>query len=312
MSNIKKKLSITLIIFFFLIENSAAIKDSLFATVGNKAITHSDIIEEIKIILILSNQGFDEKRREQLETTAIQSAVNRKIKLIEIANYNFSEFSKQDLKKELNQLAVNLDMDLDTLKNIFETNKIDFANIEERIKTELLWNGLIFRIYKDRLSVNENEIEEQLKLIENKKEIQEYLISEIIIKPVQSKKVESKIKEVRDKIQNEGFENTARDLSIAESAINGGDLGWLNENIISSEFKLEIINTPIGSVSKPVFLPEGILFFKVRDKRKTEKAINHEDLKNQLVHAEKTKILNMHSLSHFENVKRAITVNYYE
>ena len=312
MNNIRKKLSIILIIFFILVDSNAAIKDSLFATVGNKAITRSDIIKEIKIILILSNQGFDEERRKQLETSAIQAAVNRKIKLIEIERYNFSKFNKADLDKELNQLAFNINMDLDGLKNIFETNKIDFANIEERIKTELLWNGLIFRIYKDRLSVNENEIEEQLKLIENKKEIQEYLISEIIIKPVQSKKVESKIKEVRDKIQNEGFENTARDLSIAESAINGGDLGWLNENIISSEFKLEIINTPIGSVSKPVFLPEGILFFKVRDKRKTEKAINHEDLKNQLVHAEKTKILNMHSLSHFENVKRAITVNYYE
>jgi len=312
MSNIKKKLSIILIIFFFLIESSAAIKDSLFATVGTKAITHSDIIEEIKIILILSNQGFDEKRRDQLQTTAIQSVVNRKIKLIEIEKHNFSEFNKQDLKKELNQLAVNLDMDIDTLKNTFETNKIDFAHIEERIKTELLWNGLIFRVYKDRLSVNENEIEEQLKLIENKKEIQEYLISEIIIKPVKSKEVESKIKEVINKIQTEGFENTARDLSIAESSINGGDLGWLNENIISNEFKSEIINTPLGGVSKPVFLPEGILFFKVRDKRKLEKTINQENLKGQLINTEKLKILNMHSLSHFENLKRTISVNYYE
>ena len=37
-----------------------AIKDSLFATVGNKAITQSDIINEIKIILILTGQGFTE------------------------------------------------------------------------------------------------------------------------------------------------------------------------------------------------------------------------------------------------------------
>ena len=312
MSNIKKKLSIILIIFFFLIESGAAIKDSLFATVGNKAITHSDIIEEIKIILILSDQSFEEKRREQLQTSAIQSTVKRKIKLIEIEKYNFSEFNKTDLKKELNQLAANLNMDLETLKNIFETNKIDFANIEKRIKTELLWNGLIFLIYKDRISVNINEIEEQIELFENQKELEEYLVSEIIIQSVQSKKIESKIKEVRDRIQTEGFENAARDLSISESAIRGGDLGWLSENVISNEFKSEIINTPIGNISEPVFLPEGILFFKVRDKRKSEKTINQEDLKNQLINAEKTKILQMHSLSHFENIKRAVTVNYYE
>ena len=33
-----------------------AIQDSLFATVGNKAITKSDVLNEIKIILILNNE----------------------------------------------------------------------------------------------------------------------------------------------------------------------------------------------------------------------------------------------------------------
>ena len=56
---------------------------------------------------------------------------------------------------------------------------------------------------------------------------------------------------------------------------------------------------------------EGILIFKVRDKRKIKKIINLEDAKNQLVNAEKTKILNMHSLSHYENLKRSIAINYY-
>ena len=38
---------------FFTTESTAIIKDSLFATVGNKAVTRSDILEEIKILLIL-------------------------------------------------------------------------------------------------------------------------------------------------------------------------------------------------------------------------------------------------------------------
>ena len=46
-------------------EVEAAIKDSLFATVGNKAITQSDIIDEIKIILILNGQSFTEDIKEK-------------------------------------------------------------------------------------------------------------------------------------------------------------------------------------------------------------------------------------------------------
>ena len=47
------------------------IKDGLFATVGNKAITHSDIVNEIKTILILNGQSFSEDIRKQLESAAI-------------------------------------------------------------------------------------------------------------------------------------------------------------------------------------------------------------------------------------------------
>ena len=73
---------------------------------------------------------------------------------------------------------------LKLLKILLNANGINFLNIIEQIKTELLWNSLIFELYKDRLSVNLSEIDEQLKLIQNKKELDEYLISEIIIKSV--------------------------------------------------------------------------------------------------------------------------------
>ena len=311
MSNIKKKISIFIIIFLFLVESNAAIKDSLFATVGDKAITRSDIIREIKIILILGGQSYDESKKDQIDSTAIQSVINRKIKLTEIEKYNFSSFNSQDLNNELKQYAENLDMDLVSLKNIFETNEIDFSNIILRVKTELLWNGLIFQLYKDRLSININEINDQLELIQDKKEIEEYLISEIIAKPVPSNELKSKIDKIKKKISTDGFENTARDISIAESALNGGDLGWVNENVISSKFRSKIINTPIGSLSEPILLPEGILIFKVRDKKKLKTIVNLEDAKDQLVNAEKTKLLNMHSLSHFDNLKRSISINYF-
>ena len=49
MIKIKKIISLVIISFLLITEINAAIKDSLFATVGNKAITRSDIINEIKI-----------------------------------------------------------------------------------------------------------------------------------------------------------------------------------------------------------------------------------------------------------------------
>ena len=311
MINIKKIISIITISLLFLTKGNAVIKDSIFATIGNTAITNSDIINEVKIILITTGQGFSEDQRDQIEKAAIQSVIKRTIKQTEIDKYKNLEFNRADINRELENIASNLNIDQDTLKNIFVTNEIDFSIVIDQIKTELLWNSLIFQLYQDRLTVDVNEIEEQLKLVQNKKEIGEYLISEIIIKPVQKDKLESEIKKIKDKINKEGFEKVAMSLSISQTAVSGGNLGWVNENVISRKFRSKIINTPVGGISEPIFLPEGVLFFKVRDKRKLKKSLNLEDIKNQLVNAEKTKILNMHSLSHYDKLLRTLSINYY-
>jgi len=246
-----------------------------------------------------------------LKQKAVQSIIKRTIKKIEINKNNFLEFNQNDFNNELNRQANKINVDLPAFKKIFLSNNLDFSIVENQIKTELLWNSLIFKIYKNRLSINIEEINEQLKLIQNKKEIQEYLISEIIIKSVPTSMLDEEIDKLKNKIKVEGFENVAMNLSIAETSIKGGHLGWINENVIAEEFRSIIINTPLGKVSEPIILPEGILFFKVRDKRKTKKFVDLEDAKNQIVNAEKAKILNMHSLSHYDNLKRSISIYYY-
>ena len=100
-------------------------------------------------------------------------------------------------------------------------------------------------------------------------------------------------------------------LSISESAMSGGDLGWLNENKLAEKFRSILSNTPIGSLSKPILLNKNILIFKVRDKRKIKKEINLEELKNQLVDSEKTKMLNMYSRSHYDKLRRFISIKFF-
>ena len=67
----------------------------------------------------------------------------------------------------------------------------------------------------------------------------------------------------------------------------------------------------MGSISEPIIIKKNVLFFEVRDKRKISEEINLEDLKNQLVESEKTRMLNMYSRQHYENVKRAVSIKFF-
>ena len=161
----------------------------MFATVGNKAVTQWDILNEIKIILILTDQSYSEDIREQLQAAAIKSTIKRNIKKIEIEKHKSLTFNQADLNQELMKYAGNLNMDYDTFKNVFIANEIDFSQVVDQVQTELMWNSLIFEIYKDKLIINLDELDEQLKSIQNKKEIEEYLISEIIIKTSSKRRI---------------------------------------------------------------------------------------------------------------------------
>ena len=306
-----KKTIILILLLLLSIENAnAKISDALFAIVGNRVITQSDIVNEIKMILIVNNMSYSDDKREQLQQRAIKSLINRNIKQIAISNNDFLEYNKADLATELEQIAIRIGLDIETFKDLCSSNGLDFGLLEKKVLVELLWNSLIFQLYKNRLSINSDEIEEQLKLLNTKDVFIEYLVSEIVLKPIPDSSLNSEIKKIKERIENEGFTKVAMDLSISETAIKGGDLGWLSENIISKKFQEVISSTVLGNISEPILFPNGIIIFKVRDKRTVEKEINLEEAKNQLVNAEKSKILNMFSFSHYDSLRRSIPVKF--
>ena len=312
MKNIKK---IFFLVLFLLINTqkiNAGINDALFMTIGNKPITQSDIVDEIKIILILNNESYSDDKRDQLHELAVRSTVKRTIKKIELERNNFFQLNEEDLEREITKLATNIFIDVDTLKNLCESNELDFSKIEDQVKTELYWNSLIFEMYKGNLKINQEEIEDQLKLSKNKNQINEYLISEIVISKVEDDKLDLEVQELKKKVENESFEQVAREVSISESALKGGDLGWINENIISEKIKTVLTETPTGNLSSPIVLENGILIFKLRDKRKVDQNMSLEEIKNELINAEKSKILNMYSMSHYDKVRRTITINFFQ
>ena len=75
------KLIFLIIITFANIEKaSSSISDSLFMTVGNKPVLQSDIVNEIKILLVLNNESYSVDKRDKLQKLAVTSITKRKIK----------------------------------------------------------------------------------------------------------------------------------------------------------------------------------------------------------------------------------------
>ena len=282
----------------------------IIATVGDKPVTSVDLINEIKLLNIINKGALSNQEPKILQRIGLRSLVDRMIKQIEIDKFNANRFSQAVVEEEIQIICKNLEIDKNQLKKVFQNNNVPFAYLEKRIASELKWNSFIYQYYKNRIKINDNEIIEKLNKIKKRKFFNEYLLSEIVLEKISGEDFNSEIKKIKDSIKVNGFNQTAIAMSTSGTAQNGGNLGWINEKQLYGEVKKEISKTKVGSVTKAVSLPEGVIIFKINDKREIKIKIDLEKEKQNLVNVQKNKQFNTYSSLHFQNIKNSTLVKY--
>ena len=303
-------------IFFFIFFltytlNLHAEKITIVYTVENDPITSVEIKNEI-IYLKLINKEIESMDDESLVIYASKSILREKIKEKELSKYfkfNMNdELVSQNLQKLISSLGFNNENDL---KILLKDINLNLNFIKKKIEIELLWNRLIYEKYKDKLSINKDKIEENLKLkiINEKQEIEEYQISEILFNATSKAMELEEIQKINRSIDEIGFENTASIYSISNTAGMGGSIGWLAETQLSEKI-LEIIqNLNVGEISEVIDAPTGKLILFLKDKRKIKEEISLEKELEKAILMERNKQLNQFSSIYFKKVELNTKIN---
>ncbi len=213
--------------FSFLTNNLLAKKIEILYKVENHPITNKDVAKEINYLLMLNNQ-LKTIEKEELIQYATKSIIKEKVKKNEILkNFEFGG-NEQLIERQVNSLRNNLNLNEIEFENLLNSLDISIDYLKEKIEIELMWNKLIYIIYKDKLVINEVAIREKLKKdLENPSNfLNEYLLYEILFTPKQTSDLESNKIKIEKSIQEIGFENTANILSEAPSSKTGGKIGW--------------------------------------------------------------------------------------
>jgi len=304
----KKKL---LFIFFLLINTeqlSSQIDNSIIITVGNYPITKLDLEKEMKIITVLSKIRINEENKKQIKDLAVQSLVKRSIKKSEIERLKITQFNKKDVNFQISNISKNLGLEKEDFKIFLQQNNIKYEDISERFEIDLKWNSAIFKLYKNKITLNTIEIEDKINSeIEKVKLSKSVLLSEIQVN-VSSENLESTTNNVLSEIKEVGFDKAAIKLSISNSAKDGGNIGWLNENKLSMTIYEGIKNLKKGEISKPIILEETMIIILKKDEKNN--SFNLENIKNNIVKQEKMKKLEMFSNSHYSDLEKKTNINF--
>ena len=295
---------IFLIYFLFISEIALAnLSNRIILKIENEIVTSYEIKNKILNSLILTNQEVNQKNINKLKKNSIESLIQLKLKRIELSKHNIS-YTPAQMQNYLNQISSN---DINGLKNKFSLNNLDYEIFYKEIETQLKWQSLIYKLYSNKIEINENDLEDEIKkILQNQKKVVEYRISEIEILDNDKENGDFLIKDIKKNIAEQGFAATAVKFSISSSASNKGDLGWVNANSLSKDIYKLISKMNLGDVSAPIKRTNSILFLKLDDKKEIEAGkIETSKLKKKLIEQKKNELFNLYSRSHLSKLRNS-------
>jgi peptidyl-prolyl cis-trans isomerase SurA len=304
---IKFNFNLKFIIFFIIFTSNtcfASIQNRIIANVANETISSFELKNKIKITLMLSNQEMTQGTIDKTKGKALKSLIDSRIKKIEITKYKIQPNNKL-VNLYLENVSKKYNTDIQGLKKMFEVNEVDYDIYYDEIKIEFAWQNLIFSIFKNKVNVTENEIEEELnQFIDDRKDLVEFELSEIEILLDNNAEDKNKINEIIKLINTDGFEKAAIKASISSSSLDGGKLGWISSKSLSTKILTIIENMKLNEVSEPILQANTVMFLKLLNKKTLNfDSIEIDKLKKQITERRKNELLDLFSNSYLSRIK---------
>ena len=296
--------------FFLSLTNNlqSNIQSSIILKVDKKIITSFDVKNKILSTLIIAGNDITQANIDQLKEQTLENLIIIKLKEIELEKFNFKA-NKQRVNKFISRVSGN---NKEKLKNDFKNNGLDFNLWVKEIETEFKWQQFIYFNYSNKIEIDENfidiEIKKILKSSSNNKEVN---LSEIEI--LQNNEISNSdlISRILNEIEKNGFEDTALKFSVSSSSSEKGNLGWINIKTLSKKINNMLKSLKPGEVSKPIIQTNSILFIKLNSERILENNdVDKEILKKNLIRRKQDELFNLYSRSHLSKLKNNSLIEY--
>ena len=134
-----------------------------------------------------------------------------------------------------------------------------------------------------------------------------YFLSEIIFTVNEGENLNSKFNQIKNSINDIGFEETAKIYSVSKVE-NGGKIGWVFKSQLSNKILNEIEKIDIGELTVPITTPGGFILLTINEKNELIQIDENEQFE-KAVKFEKNRQLTMYSTLQYKRAYNKTLIN---
>ena len=265
--------------------------DGIVAVVNDGVVLESELRDQITMVVNrLRDENTSLPPMNILQEQVLESLVIKQIQL-QRAQRAGIDVPDEMLNRALADIARRNGTSLSELPDLLEKDGVNYGAYRNEMREQMTIEGLRQRDVISKIGVNPRELEDYLERQENTAyRDNRYLVSHILISvpaattQQQLEEVSTKAWDIYDQLQNGAdFAQLAVSYSNAQTALDGGTMGWRDGNALPSMFAEIVPNMQNGQVSEPIRTPSGFHIIKLDNSEGTTAIIEDQTLARHIL-----------------------------
>ena len=249
---------------------AAAQSSGIVAVVDGDVITKGDVDNRGRLLALSTGLQVTPEVLDRLRSQTTRQLIDERLRLQEVQRRHIV-VSDKEIAEALHGIEQRNGMQPNGMRDKLAGSGVDLRTLIDQLRVQIGWTDVIRQQLGQESQITQAEIADQQRLLEQQTGKPEYRVSEIFV-PVDDPANAADAQRFADAVikQLRGgapFAVVAAQFSQSQTALQGGDLGWVQPKELDPEVARVVEQMPIGAISNPIRVPGGFSVDTVRAKR---------------------------------------------
>jgi peptidyl-prolyl cis-trans isomerase SurA len=247
----------------------------IVAVVNGDVISNADVDNRARLFALSTGLPVTQDVLDRLRQQITRQLVDERLRMQEVQRRHIVIPDKA-IAGAIHDIEAHNGLAAGALRQKLAADGVSQRTLIDQIRTQLGWTQVLREQLGDQVTITDAEVTEQQRLLAQQVGKPEYRVGEIFI-PVDDPATQADAQRFAETVITElragaAFPVVAAQFSQNQTALQGGELGWVQPNQLDPEVARLVSQMPVGAVSNPVKVPGGFSIVTLQGKRE----IGHE------------------------------------
>jgi peptidyl-prolyl cis-trans isomerase SurA len=244
--------------------------ESILAVVNGDVISRSDVDNRGRLFALSTGIPLGPGVLERLRPQILKQLIDERLRLQEIQRRKLV-VPDRDIAEAIGEIEQRNGMAPGLLRARLEADGVGYRTLVDQIRVQIGWNRVLRQELGPKAQISDADIADQIRILKAQTGQTEYRLAEIFV-PIDDPARTAEAQRFADTVIQQlragaPFPVVAAQFSQSQTALQGGDLGWVRLNQIDPEVAAVAQQMPPGAVSNPVQVAGGVDIVQMRGKR---------------------------------------------